>query len=275
MRIPSLGLFWLLHQAKQAAKLRFGKDEFGMRWWQLRQMEFAPRYLHTYSTMLGKRVELTDPLGFSICYREIFLTQLYKFTALGDSPLIIDCGANVGLSVIYFKTLYPHARVIAFEPDREVFQVLTRNVETFQFTDVVLFEKAIWVCETKAPFKRDGGVGGRLVPVANSANVQTVQTARLRDLLDQKIDFLKIDIEGAECEVLKDCEGALQNVDHLFVEYHSKRAERQSLQNLLNILVESGFRYHILEAATDPNPFITQGRKGYFDLQLNVFAFRN
>src|SRR5690606_29753371 len=56
--------------------------------------------------------------GFDLLHslKEIFVEEVYK-VQLRPNPLIIDCGANIGLSVIYFKRHFPDARVIAFEPD--------------------------------------------------------------------------------------------------------------------------------------------------------------
>jgi hypothetical protein len=63
----------------------------------------------------------------------------------------------------------------------------------------------------------------------------------LRDLLDSPVDFLKIDIEGAEYAVLKDCRDRLQNVRNLFVEYHAAPDEPQRLNEMLSWFSEAGF----------------------------------
>ena len=64
-----------------------------------------------------------------------------------------------------------------------------------------------------------------------------VRCVRLNDLLNEEIDFLKIDIEGAELPVLKDCSDNLKNVKNLFVEYHGKYDEMFKLNEILEILV--------------------------------------
>ena len=68
-----------------------------------------------------------------------------------------------------------------------------------------------------------------------------VQTQRLCDLLDVKIDLLKIDIEGAEYEVIKDCESNLKNVEKLFIEYHGNYDEMHKLNSILNTLLANNF----------------------------------
>jgi hypothetical protein len=80
-----------------------------------------------------------DVCGFHVTYpnhshalfllHEIFVNAEYEFRADHDQPCIIDCGANIGLSVLFFKALYPHATVIAFEPDSASLAQLTQIVE--------------------------------------------------------------------------------------------------------------------------------------------------
>src|SRR6266487_3582389 len=53
---------------------------------------------------------------FEGMYNETFKYNQYRFTADTSAPFILDCGSNIGVSVVYFKTLYPQAKIIAFEP---------------------------------------------------------------------------------------------------------------------------------------------------------------
>ncbi len=67
--------------------------------------------------------------------KEIFLDEIYKQN-LPSKPYIIDCGANIGLSVIYMKRFFPGAEIIAFEPDEQNFKFLEENVRSFGFSGV-------------------------------------------------------------------------------------------------------------------------------------------
>jgi hypothetical protein len=89
------------------------------------------------------------------------------------------------------------------------------------------------------------------------------------------VDFLKIDIEGAETETLKDCADRLGNVENLFVEYHSFDGERQTLDTLIGILAGAGFRLHVHSPNASPQPFVHRDLNAGMDLQLNIFAFRS
>lgn len=250
------------------------KSPFRMSWRERKRLEYFPRHHRTYVPLLGKHIEITDSYWHSYSYREIFIDEIYKFDASSSAPFIIDCGANVGMSIIYFKYLYPDAKIIAFEPDEEIFNVLARNVKAFQLTNVTIERKALWKSETTLPFQPEGSVGSRIIKDSTGNSLPNVQTVRLRDLLIQKVDFLKIDIEGAEYEVLDDCRNDLSNVEYLFVEYHGMVGEAQTLQDILQILQDGGFRYHIKDAYPIQHPFVRSERRSGYDLQLNIFGFR-
>ncbi len=98
--------------------------------------------------------------------------------------------------------------------------------------------------------------------------------ARLKDYLGEPVDFLKLDIEGAERDVLLDCAGSLSNVDHLLVEYHGSAGEEQRLGDVLGVIQSAGFHYHIKDAYLVKHPFVEAQGGIRLPLQLNIFAYR-
>lgn len=88
--------------------------------------------------------------------------------------------------------------------------------------------------------------------------------------------MLKIDIEGAEFDVIKDCEDMLFNIQHIFLEYHSFFNEEQHLEDILSVFKRQGFRYHLRESFSRSKPFIHNGLVNEkFDIAINVFAYKN
>jgi FkbM family methyltransferase len=233
-----------------------------------------PRYQPTTTRVFGKNLALVDAASFLVEFDEIFGGRLYDFPAGVPDPLIIDCGANIGLATIFWKRCFPASRIIAFEPDPAIFATLERNVRTFGLGSVTLHDRAVWTAETSLEFRTEGGAGGRLDPAAKGDDVVHVPTVRLRDFLADRVDLLKVDIEGAETEVLADCADVLSNVERLFVEYHSQRSGQQTLHALLALLQAAGFRYHLTPALVASSPFLARPDSFGMDLQLNVFAFR-
>jgi FkbM family methyltransferase len=233
----------------------------------------SPRYVPGRVHAFGHELMIVDACTFLSGLEEIFGVEKYRFVAATDAPLVLDCGANIGLSVLYFKMLYPRSRVVAFEPDPKIFQALQHNVHELGLQDVELRCEAVWCEKTMMAFAPEGGFSGRIATPSDRGDLLPVPAIRLRDLLTGPVDFLKIDIEGAEGPVIADCVGVLRNAAKVFVEYHSHSQEPQVLHEILGNLCAEGFRYHIKEAYASPQPFLERPRLLGMDLQLDIFAY--
>ncbi|GAK49455.1 methyltransferase FkbM family [Candidatus Moduliflexus flocculans] len=251
------------------------QPSYRKKYWALQRLKTFPRYTRTSVSLSNMEVQLVDAASFLFQYKEIFQRQIYKFPAQTPTPRIIDCGANIGLSVIYFKGLYPESRITAFEPDPNIFAVLDLNVRQCGYLDVVLINKAVWTEETMLEFLPDGSDGGRMVQMHADRQRIQVPTVRLADFLNEPVDLLKIDIEGAETVVLQDCQDKLHVVRHVFVEYHSFADAPQTLHLLLTTLAAGGFRVIINPIRTIRQPFLKQKNFSGIDMQLNIFAWRD
>jgi FkbM family methyltransferase len=243
---------------------------------EVERLRGLPRYAATTTDLLGPPIHLVDAASFLAQHQAIIRSEQYRFEAGRPDPLILDCGANIGVASIFWKRLYPLARIIAFEPDPTVFHVLSRNLDTLGLMDVERVQRAVWTDATSVPFWTEGADAGRLVEVGGqvSGPRQTVQTVRLRDYLDTSVAMLKVDIEGAEVDVLLDCADRLTNVQNLVVEYHSFLLRRQRLDELLRVVLAAGFRLHIVSEVAAAQPFLKRLDNYGMDLQLNIFAYR-
>jgi FkbM family methyltransferase len=114
----------------------------------------------------GSVTHFASPFWFLHSVQEIFIDEVYKFAPERTDPTIIDCGANIGLSAIYFKTHWPDAKLIAFEPDPSVFDLLQKNVKQRNFTAVDAQNAAIWIDDSKLRFEVEGALGGKLSDAA-------------------------------------------------------------------------------------------------------------
>ena len=240
---------------------------------ELSRISKIPRYELGKTDLLGPEFKFVDSISFLHGYEEIFLDKIYNFKASNKKPLIIDCGANIGLATIYLKKLYPEASVICFEPDPKIFEILKFNIESFAFKDVQLENKAISDVDGTTTFYSEGGFSGSINNNV-SDNKYDVETQRLSHFLTKKVNFLKIDIEGAENFVIHEIQNNLPQVENIFIEYHSHVDEEQKLDEILLMLKTAGFRYHILEAFVRSEPFINRETLLGMDCQLNIIGFR-
>lgn len=129
---------------------------------------------------------------------QIFFKKEYQIKELTSAEFIIDCGANIGLSAVYFANKFPNAKIIAIEPDKENFRVLKINAAPYK--NIECLEMAVWPTETSLELS-DPGIGswGYQTKASLNGNIKAITIDRILELNGMKqIDLLKIDIEGGE-----------------------------------------------------------------------------
>ncbi|TWU47569.1 2-O-methyltransferase NoeI [Rubripirellula tenax] len=236
----------------------------------------ASRYVPGQAMIRGKRFQYVDEASFRASYREIFIDQIYDFESSSDEPRILDLGSNTGLSAIYFKQRFPRSRLTCVEADETLLEVLRSNLVSFGYEDTEVLHRAVCDREGTVVFNREGSDAGRLSRGANDATSESteVEAMTLDGLLCEPVDFLKMDIEGAEVDVLSKST-LLRNVSQLFVEFHSFSNSEQRLSELLLSLENAGFRYYIKTQFCSSKPLLEERHQLGMDLQLNIWCNRN
>jgi FkbM family methyltransferase len=173
-------------------------------------------------------------------FYQIFIEEEYLgLDDLQECKLIIDCGANVGYSSIYFLNKYPQAHLIAVEPDEENFKVCQKNLEPYS-ERVTLIPSAIWSHKTGLVVHSYGEGEEWAIQVKECQENQTpdLLATDIQSLLKlsgaKSIDLLKIDIEGAESVVFsQNYHQWLNQVQNIVIELHGKECENAFFQALL------------------------------------------
>jgi FkbM family methyltransferase len=230
-----------------------------------------PRFSKHKSKINKYKFSFPDAQSFLSMREEIWNKESYFFESNSQSPYIIDCGSNIGISVIYFKHLFPNSEILAFEPDPELLSYLSLNLESNSFSDINIIPKAVWTSNARLPFLSDGADGGK---VANQTTDIFVDALSLNQFLTKRVDMLKMDIEGHELEVLHSCAENLHNVSNIFIEYHSFQNKKQNLSQILRLLEINGFRYFLDSAKPRNRPF-TYFSNELMDLQVNIHAWKS
>ncbi len=234
-----------------------------------------PRYEGRDLKFLDYKIFVPDCLSFIYQFKEIFVKQYYLFPTESAIPVIYDCGANIGISLLFFKSIFHNARIKAFEADKSLADILHNNLINNGITDVEIIPKAVWIHNNGMEFYSNQADAGSIYGKENKILVDSI---RLRDLIvrEERIDFLKFDIEGAEPEVIEDIGKNLKIVRNLFIEFHSFIEQKQKLDKMLFILAENGFRYFINSVYDKQKPFLNRinPQNPEMDLQLNIFAYK-
>ena len=210
--------------------------------------EHTPRHTPGRIQMGPYALRYSDLLTFCPQWHDIFVMRSLAFTTPAAAPRILDCGANVGLASLFFKREYPQARITAFEADPAIAAMLPENLRTNGASDVDVVTAAVWTGNGEIEFSADGADAGAITAVAGETggDVKRVPAVRLADVLAQEpVDLLKLDIEGAETDVLADCEHQLGNVKALLLEVHEFIPSRRRCPALLQLLDRAGFSYAV------------------------------
>ncbi|MDD2676634.1 MAG: FkbM family methyltransferase [Methylacidiphilaceae bacterium] len=187
-------------------------------------------------------------------YQEIFVSRDYEFRSANPAPRILDCGANIGLATLFFKLCYPESRIDAFEVDPNLAALFERNVRDNGLSDVNVHCCALAGAAGEIDFYPHGySTCGSLYATWGGDKTVRVPAHRLSEWIGDEVDFLKMDIEGAESEVIAELfeSGALARVREAVVEYHHNLEGGQAgLARFLDFWERAGFSYQ-LSAAGD------------------------
>jgi FkbM family methyltransferase len=181
---------------------------------------------------------------------DIFVKRTLAFTSASPAPRILDCGANVGLASLFFRRLYPQARITAFEADPALFAILEANLQANGAGEVETRHAALWTSAGTLTFHCEGSDSGMVgsLPGAVDGRAVDVPSVRLRDVLNEgPVDLLKLDIEGAEDLVLADCAPALRQVKAIVMDLHEFDPAARQTPRVLEQLAQAGFSYAIDE----------------------------
>jgi len=143
-----------------------------------------------------------------------------------DPKVIIDLGAHIGTTVLYFANKFPNAKIYAIEPEQNNFEILQKNISKYE--NVIPIKAAIWSKNENRYLKeRNKGNLGYTVAETYNNTITTEQEIKCITLdwlmenynLDH-IDILKIDIEGAEKNLLENSKQWIERVKIISIELH-------------------------------------------------------
>jgi FkbM family methyltransferase len=187
-------------------------------------------------------------------FRQVLVAAGYDCDVAKPPRTIIDAGANIGLTSVFYANRYPGAKIIAIEPQEANFRMLKKNTEAYPM--IVAVQGALWKDNRELnivdPGMGDWGFRTVSKPAsepASGAGQGAVRGLTVDALMRQygmdQIDILKIDIEGSEKEVFENADAWIGKVGVIAIELHEE--------------AKPGCTQTFMEAARD---FKTAGVKG-------------
>lgn len=190
------------------------------------------------STMIQvTRKEFRHPLWLRLrssdvpTYEQVFVNRDYAFEVRHSPACIVDAGANIGLASIYFANRFPSARIIAIEPEQGNYELLRTNLAPYP--QATPLQAALWHRDEEIRlvdpglgnwgFMTEGNEDGQPGSHQTRHTVQAVTVDWiLKTFALDRIDILKVDIEGAEKEVFADTTTWIDKVDAIIIELHER-----------------------------------------------------
>jgi FkbM family methyltransferase len=206
-----------------------------------------PRYLSFLTlspqTLDGLTVTL-DPTDSSqvLIFDEVFLDKIYDFDAIPFDPThIIDCGGHIGLFTLTALHRFPQSAATVFEPNPDNLPYLKRQISQNELAAKII-TAAVSTSDGKIEFATGSSCSGKMLhdsaAVENLISVPTVDFKKVLDHSKPQRLLLKVDIEGAEMEVLPHILSSLPATTALFFETHGGDPDWNSIQSLL---AQNGF----------------------------------
>jgi FkbM family methyltransferase len=169
-------------------------------------------------------------------FDQIFVFQEYScLRDLKEPSLVLDLGANVGFSTVYFLNAFPKARIVAVEPDGRNLAICKTNLSPYG-ARVLLLHGAVWSRPATLRLLKGTFLDGRewatqvdelIEEEPTSMSVQAWDVGSLIDMsAGSTVDLLKVDIERAELSVFGKSAGSwLHRVRNICIELHGKDCE--------------------------------------------------
>ena len=157
-------------------------------------------------------------------FEKIFVYGEYDVLLTTKPKFIIDAGANVGYASVLFANRYPDAKIIAVEPEEENFNLLKQN--TVAYPNVTCMQCGVWSRDTylkiENPLAQHWAFRVVETDCPKDSFLSVTLTSLLRNANMDRIDLLKIDVEGAELEIFSavDCAKWLDRTDVILIELH-------------------------------------------------------
>jgi FkbM family methyltransferase len=188
----------------------------------------------------GKVVVCRSRSTDHLVVRDTFLRQFHlPHIELPERPVILDLGSNIGLTVAHYACLYPGARIYGCEMDLENYNLALKNTSSWK-EQITLVNAAVW---TKKGIVNYGGKDQQSYRIVEEETSQKQAMAvSIESIMSEnrinKIDFVKMDIEGAEQHVLRSSLCWAMRVNSMKVEVHNKSC----LDEEIALLEEAGFK---------------------------------
>lgn len=174
------------------------------------------------ATIFLNALWLRDNYSDKAIFNQVFYQQQYYISQLKDfsADYIIDAGANIGLASVYFSNKFPNAQIVSLEPELNNYLLLKKN--SVAYSNIECLHAALWHTNETISIQNPDSLAASYI-VESNLNA-SIKAYTVDDILNKRqwnrVDILKMDIEGAEKEIFSGNTDWLQQVKLLILELH-------------------------------------------------------
>jgi FkbM family methyltransferase len=183
------------------------------------------------------------------CLEKVFLYKEYSVPFAIEPHLIVDAGANVGMATLFFAHHYPHAKIIAIEPEPANFDLLRQNCD--DLPNVSLIRAALWPEACDLAIENPSAEAWAFTIAKHSAHETSkkISAITIDDILKQahadRIDLLKLDVEGSEFQLFSNgAELWIGKIGMIAIELHD-RFRPGCAQAFYSVITKQKFRQEV------------------------------
>jgi FkbM family methyltransferase len=184
--------------------------------------------------------------GINIEYK--YISDIYdKYITTGGEMCIIDAGANVGYTTLYFRHRYKNAKIISIEPEESNYSTLVENINLNKIKNVSLLKNALWYEKTTLQINlknlKEWSFNVSEINSNNTQEYQNINSITINEIMADNnintIDILKIDIEGAEEQLLttiEKCKETIYAAKVIAIEIHDQGNKKEKMiENIMSL----------------------------------------
>ena len=157
--------------------------------------------------------------------------KMIKELEIPNQYVIVDCGGYIGTSSLAFTKIFSNTKIYSFEPSKENYKILNKNISNS--TDIVAYNKAVTYSKQKLTLhnRNTGQWGFTTIETKDSKSIEEIDSVSIKEIIeDYKIFILKLDIEGAEHDILKNCHQELAGIPVIIIELHDRIVKNTSTE---------------------------------------------
>lgn len=189
-----------------------------------------------FETRSGLKIRIRTDSTDIMAFTHVWLIEEYSSPRfdLHESDIVVDIGAHIGLFALFASQFCKRGKIYCFEPVKENYEILLSNISMNQLSNVSAFNMAVTDKTSSVRIFLNNDESGHSMYEQNSTSIEA-QSTTLKSILDDNnihsCDFVKMDCEGAEYDIIKTLPQEYFNrIKKMIIEYHMANNKPELLQ---------------------------------------------